>query len=206
MLLEEDLERLKSILGHMAKHTRDVVSKTAMLFEDIDNALRTSLWSDIDKTAITLEMVRREFVNEILLFIVRRQPLGRELLTAHVLTNVAYDVYRISRYCREIARIDSMLTPESNVSQIPELREVFGYAARAVEIVLKDLVQLKPNGEKEIAEIDGRVDEYYKKIIKDVVTSDKVEKYTALKLLIVRHVERIVDHTAYIENHLKELA
>lgn len=205
MLLEEDLARLRTVLAHMAKHTQDVVSKTAMLFQDIDPALRTSLWGEIDEVSTGLEIVRREFVNEILLFIVRRQPLGRELLTAHVLTNVAYDVYRISRYCREVARIDSMLAPESNVSQIPGLREVFGYAARAVEVVLRDLVELKPNGEKEIAEIDSKVDEYYKKLIKEVVSSEKVDKYTALKMLIVRHVERIVDHTTYIENHLKEL-
>lgn len=206
MLLTGDLEKLKSMLMRMAKYTYDVVSRTAKLLEEIDATSRASIWSEVDHISAGLDIVRREFVNEVLMFIARRQPLGRELLVAHTLISIAYDVYRISRYCREIARIDSMLSPESNVSRIADVKEIFDYAVKAVEVVLRDLVELKPSSEKKIIEIDNKVDEYYRQLLKEVISSDKVDRYTALKMLIARHVERIVDHANYIENYLKDLA
>ncbi|MEM2398230.1 MAG: PhoU domain-containing protein, partial [Ignisphaera sp.] len=162
--------------------------------------------SEIDNSASLLERIRKEFVNEVLVFIARRQPLGKELLVAHTLIGIAYDVYRISRYCREIARIDSMLNPASSLSDVEDIKGVFSEAVKAVEISLNDLISLEPINEATVIEIDNKVDEYYKKLLKEVVLRDSVDRLTALKILIMRHIERIVDHANYIENYLKTLA
>ncbi|MEM1526949.1 MAG: PhoU domain-containing protein [Ignisphaera sp.] len=206
MLLIEELEKLKSVLLHMAKYTKDVIYKTSSLFEKLESSYRERIWSEIDNSASLLERIRKEFVNEVLVFIARRQPLGKELLVAHTLIGIAYDVYRISRYCREIARIDSMLNPESSLSDVEDIKGVFSEAVKAVEISLNDLISLEPINEATVIEIDNKVDEYYKKLLKEVVLRDSVDRLTALKILIMRHIERIVDHANYIENYLKTLA
>lgn len=206
VLLVEELERLKTIILHMAEHTRNVIEKTAKLFSEIDPNARKRLWDEIDNMSSLLDRVRREFVNEVLTFMAKRQPLGKELLTAQTLLSIAYDVYRISRYCREIARIDSMLAPSSGVWQIEGIATMFSKAAKAVEKALEDLVKLRPSNIEEILRIDSEVDEYYKKLIMDVVSSTIVDRLTTLKVLIMRHIERIVDHANYIEDYLSDLA
>ncbi|MEM1693408.1 MAG: PhoU domain-containing protein, partial [Ignisphaera sp.] len=128
-----ELERLKSIILHMASHIRDIVSKTSKLFKEIDMDSRRGIWEEIDSTSAMLDRIRKEFVNEVLVFMARRQPLGKELLISHTLISIAYDVYRISRYCREIARIDSVLAPQFSVANIRVVGDAFEEATRAVE-------------------------------------------------------------------------
>lgn len=205
MLMVDELERLKSIILHMASHIRDIVSKTSMLFKEINIDSRRRIWGEIDSTSAMLDRIRKEFVNEVLVFMARRQPLGKELLIAHTLISIAYDVYRISRYCREITRIDSVLAPQFGVANIRVVGEAFEEATRAVESALDDLVRLKPMNENIIVEIDGRVDKLYNTLLIDVSSRDSVDRMTALGILVMRHIERIVDHANYIERYLKDL-
>ncbi|MEM4627132.1 MAG: PhoU domain-containing protein [Ignisphaera sp.] len=200
-----ELERLKSIILHMASHIRDIVSKTSKLFKEIDMDSRRGIWEEIDSTSAMLDRIRKEFVNEVLVFMARRQPLGKELLILHTLISIAYDVYRISRYCREIARIDSVLAPQFSVANIRVVGDAFEEATRAVESALDDLVRLKPTNENIVVEIDGRVDKLYNTLLVDVSSRDSVDRMTALGILVMRHIERIVDHANYIERYLKDL-
>ncbi|MEM0228569.1 MAG: PhoU domain-containing protein [Ignisphaera sp.] len=200
-----ELERLKSIILHMASHIRDIVSKTSKLFKEIDMDSRRGIWEEIDSTSAMLDRIRKEFVNEVLVFMARRQPLGKELLISHTLISIAYDVYRISRYCREIARIDSVLAPQFSVANIRVVGDAFEEATRAVESALDDLVRLKPTNENIVVEIDGRVDKLYNTLLVDVSSRDSVDRMTALGILVMRHIERIVDHANYIERYLKDL-
>uniref|UniRef100_A0A7J3JTN5 PhoU domain-containing protein n=1 Tax=Ignisphaera aggregans TaxID=334771 RepID=A0A7J3JTN5_9CREN len=205
MLMAAELERLKSIILHMASHIRDIVSKTSKLFKEIDMDSRRGIWEEIDSTSAMLDRIRKEFVNEVLVFMARRQPLGKELLISHTLISIAYDVYRISRYCREIARIDSVLAPQFSVANIRVVGDAFEEATRAVESALDDLVRLKPTNENIVVEIDGRVDKLYNTLLVDVSSRDSVDRMTALGILVMRHIERIVDHANYIERYLKDL-
>uniref|UniRef100_A0A7J3I6T9 Phosphate uptake regulator PhoU n=1 Tax=Ignisphaera aggregans TaxID=334771 RepID=A0A7J3I6T9_9CREN len=205
MLMAAELERLKSIILHMASHIRDIVSKTSKLFKEIDMDSRRGIWEEIDSTSAMLDRIRKEFVNEVLVFMARRQPLGKELLISHTLISIAYDVYRISRYCREIARIDSVLAPQFSVANIRVVGDAFEEATRAVERALDDLVRLKPTNENIVVEIDGRVDKLYNTLLVDVSSRDSVDRMTALGILVMRHIERIVDHANYIERYLKDL-
>ncbi|MEM1693409.1 MAG: hypothetical protein QW456_04285, partial [Ignisphaera sp.] len=70
---------------------------------------------------------------------------------------------------------------------------------------LDDLVRLKPTNENIVVEIDGRVDKLYNTLLVDVSSRDSVDRMTALGILVMRHIERIVDHANYIERYLKDL-
>jgi phosphate transport system protein len=204
-LTATELERLKSILIHMAQNIRKILQITKRLMEVEGFEQRKMFWREIEDTAIILDKIRRELVNETLVFIARRQPLGRELLSAHTLISIAYDVYRISRYCREIARIDSMLAPSSGLSTITNLSKAFEEAVKAVEAALDDLVEFSPRRVSTVNEIDNHTDEIYKNILLEITSSTTVSREMAVKALIMRHIERIVDHAQYIEQYLSEI-
>jgi len=200
-----ELERLKSILIHMAKNIENILYTTKKLMEVNDDSEREKTWQEIENTSVNLETIRREFVNEVLIFIARRQPLGRELLLANALISIAYDMYRISRYCREIARIDSMLPLSSKLNTIRNIQTIFEEAIKAVEASLNDLIDFTPKRSNIVKEIDNNVDEIYREIIQEVTTNSVVPREKAVKALIMRHIERIVDHAQYIEQYLSSI-
>jgi phosphate transport system protein len=200
-----ELEKLKGILIRMAQNIKGILQVTEKLMSVSDVEQRKMFWREIENTAAILDRIRREFVNEVLVFIARRQPLGRELLASHVLISIAYDVYRISRYCREIARIDSMLAPSSGLSTVANLSEAFREAEKAVEAALNDLIEFSPKRVGIVNEVDNRVDEAYKNVLLEVTSSTTVSREVAVKAIIMRHIERIVDHAQYIEQYLSEL-
>jgi phosphate transport system protein len=200
-----ELEKLKGILIRMAQNIKGILQITEKLMSVSDVEQRKMFWREIENTAAILDRIRREFVNEVLVFIARRQPLGRELLASHVLISIAYDVYRISRYCREIARIDSMLAPSSGLSTVANLSEAFREAEKAVEAALNDLIEFSPKRVDIVNEVDNRVDEAYKNVLLEVTSSTTVSREVAVKAIIMRHIERIVDHAQYIEQYLSEL-
>lgn len=200
-----ELEKLKGILIRMAQNIKGILQVTEKLMSVSDVEQRKRFWREIENTAAILDRIRREFVNEVLVFIARRQPLGRELLASHVLISIAYDVYRISRYCREIARIDSMLAPSSGLSTVANLSEAFREAEKAVEAALNDLIEFSPKRVGIVNEVDNHVDEAYKNVLLEVTSSTTVSREVAVKAIIMRHIERIVDHAQYIEQYLSEL-
>ncbi len=200
-----DLERLKSIVGHMSMNIRRVMQATERLMQVSDVNERRRLWREIEDTALILDKIRRDFVNEVLTFIARRQPLGRELVATHVLISIAYDVYRISRYCREMARIDSMLAPSSGVNAIQGVLEMFREAEEAVNAALEDLTEFTPKRADVINRVDQHIDEEYRRLLQEIANSVTVSREKAFKALIMRHIERIVDHAQYIEQYLSEL-
>jgi len=205
-LVRQKQESLKNELIRMAHKVRSTIHMTAALFEARDVESRRRLWSEIENIAILLDELRWEFTNEVLVFIAQEQPLGRDLLVSHVLLSIAYDAMRISRYCREIARIDSMLAPSSGLDMLVDLHHVFKKAMDAVEASLSDFEEFTTRRKAVVEEIDRYIDEVYKSTIKEVASRNTVEKELALKALLMRHIERIVDHACYIEQYLEELA
>jgi phosphate transport system protein len=200
-----DLEKLKAILLQMAQNVRTVINYTKKIIESEDLETRRSLWREIEELSIALDRTRRKFIIEVLMFIARRQPLGRELLTAHALISIAYDVYRVSRYCREIARIDSMLAPASSLASTSNISSAFDEAVKALEAALSDLAEFAPKRADVVDRIDEKIDKEYREILEEIATRDVVPRDKAVKALIMRHVERIVDHAHYIEQHLAEV-
>lgn len=199
-----ELKSMESIIVKMASKTREVVEQTTRLFTERDVGVRRRIHEDINSSIIMLEELRKELVYQVLIYVARRQPLGRELTIAYALLSIAYDLYRISRYCRELARIDAALMPASGLADIKDMATVIREVLKAVDAGLLDLAEFKPARAKVIKEVDKYIDEVYASIIKEVSARDHVDRLTAFKLLAMRHIERIVDHLEYIENYMYE--
>ena len=204
-LTRRKLDALKRELNRMAQRVRSIMLATQRLIETSDLEVRRQLWSEINSTTLLLDELRGEFVNEVLVFIAQGQPLGRDLLVSHVLLSIAYDVLRIARYCREIARIDSMLAPTHGLSDLANLSHMFKKAIEAVEASLRDLEELNTRSKSVVEEIDKYIDEAYRSTLIEVASSSTITRELALKALLMRHIERIVDHAQYIEQYMEKL-
>lgn len=196
--------RLESEMKRLISHTIRVVNLTEGLFANGEGRERAR--GEIESLTFVIEEIRRDLTMLILMAIARTQPLGRELITLHSMISAVYDTYRISRYCRELARIDALLSPRSGLSEIREIRDAFQRAKEAVIAALGDLERGYPANWELVAKIDAEIDKRYAEIMRDVASSEVVTRGRALELLAMRHIERIVDHAVYIESHVKEIA
>lgn len=202
----KELQRIKDILLKMVRLTGESIDKVNSLFMiNSDLESRRKIWNEINEITVILENLRKELITEVLIFIARRQPLGLELREAQIIISIAYDMYRISRYCREIAKIDMLLMPESNVGRIKDIKRIINIVASIVKSIAKDIEELKPISESMVLNVDYEVDNEYSKVLKEVTTKELVSREIACKALLMRHIERIVDHVVYIEQYLKEL-
>jgi len=202
--LERDLKNLMSLIYRMINSLTKVLDATSrILNEKMPPELRSRIRREIDDGTAILEHLRGEVVREVLAFIARRQPLGSDLVLAEHLINVAYDIFRISRYCREIARIDGVIA--EGLAEIHGLSKLFETARRAVVLALEDFTKLRNDNQRLVEEYDSMIDEEYRRIIDEVASKSSVDRDTAFKLLIMRHIERILDHAVYIERYISEL-
>lgn len=204
MLTSEELRLAMSIMHRMSRYVEDVMKETGKLFTLHDLNERKMVWEEVENIASMLEEARRDLIYRVLMYIVKAQPLGRDLITAYVLINIAYDLYRVSRYCREISKIDQLLAPKQGLADLG-LSDLFSMAVDAVKAALEDLERQEPTNMKYVGEIDSLVDSTYKETLRKTLSQASVPGIKTLGLLVVRHVERIVDHAHYIEQYLVEL-
>ncbi|MEM2575904.1 MAG: phosphate uptake regulator PhoU [Sulfolobales archaeon] len=203
--MNKDLSHQRDMILRMAQYATRSVEITKKLFTTSDLSVRKQVWEEVNTISKVLDTFREDVIAEILSFMIRYQPLGKELRITKTLINVTYDIYRISRYCREISRVDSMLAPENGVSVISEFINIFDDVLRALNAAFEDLRELSVAREDIVKEIDNKVDTEYMKILKEITSLPIVNREKAIKALLMRHVERIVDHAYYIENYVKEL-
>ncbi|MEM4681627.1 MAG: phosphate uptake regulator PhoU, partial [Acidilobaceae archaeon] len=132
------------------------------------------------------------------------QPLGRDLLLAETSINVAYDLYRIARYFREIVAAVEQLGGFSNVLSQDEL-QAFVQLKEMIELAISTYMSWKPHAVKKVIDLDNVYDELYRRYLNLVLKSEQVDSKIALRLLIVRHMERIADHATYIVRSAERL-
>jgi phosphate uptake regulator len=98
-----------------------------------------------------------------------------------------------------------MLAPTSGLNNLVSLSHTFKKAIEAVEAALYDLEEFNTRRKNIVEEIDKYIDEVYKTTLLEVASSNTVQRELALKALLMRHIERIVDHAKYIEQYLEKL-
>lgn len=88
-----------------------------------------------------------------------------------------------------------------------ELDHLFEKAHEAVKYAIKDLLELKLLNKEKVESADSLIDTVtvYASMLRKIIEWDKIPSFKALELIIIRHIERIIDHTQYIEQYLAEL-
>jgi len=188
LFAERDLEQLRSILDKLYIIVSRILSKSL-------NALREGHSTDIEDPVLITEELKEIVEYTATLYVARYQPLGKELVEAISAIRVAYDLYRISRYSREIAllmeRLEGLKPPEDVIEASNIVESSLSKAYNAYKKESQEL-------SREIAEADDKVDKLYIKRLDSLRGNPTMSVADIGALLILRHLERIMDHEAYI--------
>ncbi len=199
--ISSEKRRLVKLLEDLHHITSEILDNTIKLFEEEDTDFKETLHNSIKRLVDVADILRREAFTRALLFIARFQPLGRELRFAETYMNVTYDLYRITRYCREISRVDEIVGIKP-VKEYRDMRQAIKWAKEMVEKAVEAYMENNVEKAKEAIEMDTRLDNLYTNLLEALASEETVPRYYAAKIVIARHVERIGDHAAYIARYV----
>ncbi len=184
------------------KRLLDMVLKLYRLVDEALSDLESSsserkITAKVDSIAKIAKEYRDSITSEATVFIARFQPLGRDLIMAENVISVAYDLYRIARYAREISILaDALGGLEGNVND--DVLNAMKTARAMVGKSIKALVERDRKNISEVYEDDDNIDKVYHKYLDILASQTSIDKRSAASLLLARHVERIADHATYI--------
>jgi len=194
---EVSLSGLEKNAKDMYRVSLELLRKVLGLVTTESPRERERLLREIEDGAALLDVLRRSSTEAILVFAMRYQPLGRDFKWVHSLLGVVYDMFRIGRYCREIALADRYVSRLSEES-LRDLKEVVELAIEAYENAYRAFFEGCASCVDRIKEIDSRVDSLYMGLLKEVGSAGVVPSTTVAKVLVLRHIERVVDHIVNI--------
>ncbi len=108
-------------------------------------------------------------------------------------------MYRIGRYCREIALTDKYISKLSDES-LRDLEGLIELAITAYENAYKAFFNECRPCVNVVKEIDEKIDKTYLDFLREVGSMQVVSNKIVAKTLVLRHIERIVDHSENIAN------
>ncbi|MEM0366057.1 MAG: PhoU domain-containing protein [Acidilobaceae archaeon] len=179
----------------------EMVIKLYKLVDEMLEILESNTTEEEYKRIGDLAKIAEEYKNSItsqaIVFIARFQPLARDLLVAENLISIAYDLYRIARYAREIAILALIIKGLKGIVEDDAID-----ALKLARNMVREAANAFTTGDtrkiKMVYEDDDLIDEVYHKYLNIIARMDKIDSKTVATLLLARHIERIADHATYI--------
>lgn len=196
----KDLLGLENRLRDIYAISTRVLANTVSLTNVKDDAARNELSSKIEEDVALLDILKREISEIILAYTIRYQPLGKDFRKIHTFLDVLYDVYRVGRYCREIMLVDKHVKKLGDES-LRELRDPLKLAREAYENAYQALFNECKKCLERVREIDDVIDELYMSYLREIGSKETLPNSAVAKALILRHIERIVDHAVNIASY-----
>ena len=186
---EEELSELMSSLRRMYSHVARITGKVLEAIRD---------WKpvEIEDDVGLAEMLKDTIENQATLFLARYQPLGIELLKAKAVIRVSYDLYRIARYEREIIKIIKLT--EGKVEPSQRLVETAEKAFTMLDLAFNAFYEGDQEAFQKVKDLDNEIDEAYTAVLRAVAGKESLERREVVEALVLRHLERIADHSVYI--------
>ena len=183
----EDLEHVESTLNKLFKIAIESL-------RHVEEGLRKGVEVDLTPQVDLADHLKETIYTEALFYIAKWQPLGHELLYVEALIKASYDLFRITRYANEIAMTINMARRVVD----GELADLTARARTMVEKAFRALLGRDYAEARGVEELDAAIDKAYRSELSRIARSEKVDCSDALKLLVLRQLERIADHATYI--------
>lgn len=196
----KDLLGVESRLREVYEISMRIFGNTISLASTESNEIRNELDSKIEEEVMLLDILKREISEIILTYTIRYQPLGKDFKKIYTFLDALYDVYRVSRYCREIMLVDKYVKRLSDES-LKELREPLILAREAYENAYQALFNECRKCLERVREIDNIIDKLYSDYLREVGSKEILPNSAVAKALVLRHIERIVDHAVNIASY-----
>jgi phosphate transport system protein len=190
-MMSRDLEKRR--LLEMVERMYNLVDK---LLDTVSESGDISL-SEVERLADTAGEYRNTISNQATIFIARFQPLAEDLILAESVISVAYDLYRVARYAREIAMLSNRIGGlKDKVNR--DVLEAFETSKSMVREAIEAFIRGERRYVESVSLKDSMVDDVYHRYLDMLRGGESISVRDASSLLLARHVERIADHATYI--------
>lgn len=149
-----------------------------------------------------VDNLEKEIENKCIRLIGKEQPLAIDLRTIFTCSKIITDLERIADHAVDVAKVVKRLKNENYIKELIDIPKM----AALVEIMIKEgldaFVEGNVKTSQEVCKLDDQVDDYYKKIFKDlleIMTKDHTAINQATQFLFVaKNLERVADHVTNI--------
>uniref|UniRef100_A0A7J3XXS2 Phosphate uptake regulator PhoU n=1 Tax=Thermogladius calderae TaxID=1200300 RepID=A0A7J3XXS2_9CREN len=194
--------------GKPALRLMDVISNEALAaLSTILQAVKRGWISDAEfqtlyDITVRQSILREELYTQVFEEIARYRPVGNALWYYTLILDMAYDYYRIARYCWEVGRVMKVFGRVEVGSDIENMiSEMLNELSDFTRKVLNG--RLESIDADKLLELEKMSDERYLTTLKELAEKDRVTKNDVINVLVLRHVERMLDHVEYLARKIR---
>lgn len=190
-LMDMGLEKLNSLMLEMATLSEDAVAEAIDAYQHGKKSRQVSEW------AVTLRSLHRQVSELSMELIARYQPVASDLRYIKASFEISYGFFRYGRYAHDIEEVLEMFGDLSKCDHskvIETAKKTQEMIRMSIDAFTRKDVELA----RQIPAMDDIVDERYRKNLRDTIGGAADLKCSLSSTLILRYLERIADHAAYI--------
>ncbi|MGQ9680096.1 MAG: phosphate signaling complex PhoU family protein [Candidatus Bathyarchaeia archaeon] len=188
------LQQIKTLLLKMEKlalDSLDLALKGFMNQEDVYHQIRA--WSN------TLLILSEELEDKATEMMALHQPMAGDLRALKAYIKIAYDIERFGRYALDISELNRSLGSWDPITDGTVAIEGMGHKVLEVlTTALKFTETSDPSLVFTLSSLESEVDALYMQNLRAISESKANAKTIIAYVLVVRYLERISDHAAYI--------
>ena len=190
-LMDMGLEKLNSLMLEMATLSEDAVAEAIDAYQHGKKSRQVTEW------AVTLRTLHRQVSELSMELIARYQPVASDLRYIKACFEISYGFFRYGRYAHDIAEVLDMfgdLSKCDHTKVIETAKKTQEMIRMSIDAFTRKDVELA----RQIPGMDDIVDERYRKNLREMIAGAGDLKCSLSSTLILRYLERIADHAAYI--------
>lgn len=193
MQLIREIEHLNQMLLKMA----DVVQNNIQMAFDVYKNHKEIIAIN-DDIVDQYERLIEEICLDIL---IKERPYAKDLREVSGILKLIADLERIGDHAEDIMEFNCKLK-DMDIPQIPEITDMLSTTLTMVISAIESFIKKDIAIAEEVIQTDDVVDQYYSKIISELVVVYEDEKnwlpFAIYTTLVVKYIERIADHAVNI--------
>jgi phosphate transport system protein len=200
-LIDAGLEQLASMLFRMGELAQKTVSLSITSY--IEDTPRHVQVKDLSESLSSMTNPIEDAAFEI---IARFQPVASDLRILKSYIKICYDFERFGRYAFDVSQIYEKLGGMKEPSFRKIIEEMGEETLKMVDTSLQSLKSHDVELARTLSEREKKVDELYYQYLNRLIKTDVAKGSAISSMLVVRYLERIADHAAYIGESIVYLA
>lgn len=184
----------------------DIASMLDRLFDEamaaLDEAMKLVSGEERDAVQVTEHSreagkLRQWIVEKSVEALARFQPMASDLRRITAYMEASYDLFRVSRYALEIARLYERMPLDcgDTAREVTQLREK---VEEMLSLAYMALQSEDAQRARSVLVLDEEIDRVYIEALDSLSRSESLDRCEVARLLLLRHLERIADHAVYI--------
>jgi phosphate transport system protein len=185
------LDKLNRMLLEMAALSEDAVTASIEAYSEGGRDTQVREWSK------RLQTLHRQVSDLSIEMIARFQPVASDLRFIKACFEISYGFYRFGRYARDIVEVLEIFGDLSRCDR-KEVVETARNTQKMIRMSVDAFARRDVALARQVPKLDDLVDDSYRRHLRAVLDEKKDVRCVLSAGLILRYLERISDHAAYI--------